>query len=95
MSGPYRTTYLGFGEPTEQGFETTLREYWRDSYNGAYLPDFEIGYTAGQADLTANGYDAYNALDAVEVSLRDLHWQAQMDGYIQITKPTRGRSKYG
>ncbi len=95
----YRTTYLSGGGacgcgPDDDGFETTLRQFWAESYNGIYRGDYQSGYDTGKADLAAESYAGLNALDLIEVSHRDIAWSAQVDGYREATK-VRGPTKFG
>lgn len=95
----YRTTYLSGGGacgcgPEDDGYETTLRQFWQESYNGLYRDDFQTGFDTGKADLLANSYGGLDALGMVEVSERGIAWSAELDGYREATK-SRGPTKYG
>lgn len=101
----YRTNYNGSGAGPggctcggtgscgcDDGYVTSLREYWQKSYEGVHLVDFQTGTDAGKADLAADAFDYLAVLEAVESSLRDLAWNARVDGYADSTK-SRGPIK--
>jgi hypothetical protein len=73
---------------------STIRDYWRRSYGGAYMQDFTSGYDSGVEDLANDSYDGLTALKVVEVSQRKQAWEAQLDGYKYATK-SRGPTEFG
>lgn len=69
------------------------RHYWSKSFGGAHLAAYEEGLALGQSDLEAGIEDGIDALYEIEHALRDLDWNAKVDGYFYATR-SRGPSRH-
>lgn len=76
----------GMPDPPFYGF----REYWRRSYDGNHLFDYEAGVAMGKADLDNEDSANWQTILDQPSSKRNPAWQATVDGYTDATRDERG-----